>query len=131
MKKLWISSTAVFLLQLVAGGIALYMTGDWETAFAAAALSAAAVACIAFISISAVELALALSAVASVVALATVSVLPAVLAVVLVVFVAFMDDKYDGFQWTHFICALPLGIGTVLGGALIILGVGRKTEALG
>lgn len=132
MFKLWKYSTIVFVLQLVVGVVAYYMSDDLVVAFifaafaAFAVLAAAAFATLAgFAAFAAFATVIAAAAAGFVTVIATVTL--AVIAIVATTAAA--EEENDSFV-PCFIAGLPLGIGTVAGGAILFARQYTKWKAV-
>ena len=123
MYSCWKWSTVIFVLQLVVGGGVYFFTGDPATTTATVALALA----IALYTATITAAAIAAIAFAVAVILTPFPAIAAVVVAIAIVAVAVAKEENEPFL-AHFVAALPLGIGTVLGGTILLL---RQRKQMG
>ena len=142
MKNFWKWNTVMFLMQLGMGGFVFLKTGDTYLAVTVAGVTPLLYGIISVLVLEKATARIALwtgwislGAVATMLAVSREDIGEAILNVAitsigLVILAKSQPGTSEEPLWARLVCAVPLGIGTVLGGLLILSGKGRGQQAM-
>lgn len=109
MKKLWLTTTGIFLFQVVSGGLVYILTGDFVTAAFASVLATALLSATTHATATRPAVLTATAFLTAIVVLTTATAQTA------------RDNGAKEPFWALWLTAIPLGVGTLCGGVLLVL----------